>query len=38
MVLKGFNNVSMEPLAILLWIKQEGVANKVGRVEHRELG
>ncbi len=38
MILKGFNNMSMKSLAILLGIKQEGAANKVGGVECRELG
>jgi len=38
MILKGFDNASMEPLTILLWIQKEGVANKVRGVECRELG
>ncbi len=36
-VLKGLENMSMEPLTVLLWIKQESAANKVGGVECREL-
>ncbi len=37
-VFKGLDNVGVEPLAILLWVKHEGAANKVRGVEHRELG
>jgi len=36
-VLKGLDYMSAEPLTVLLWIKQEGAANKVRGVECREL-
>ncbi len=38
MVLEGLNNVGTEALTIILWFKEEGVANEVGGVECRELG
>jgi len=37
LLFNGLDNVGTEPLTILLGIKREGVANKVGGVEHREL-
>jgi len=37
LLFNSLDNVGTEPLAILLWIKQESAANKVWGVECREL-
>jgi len=37
LLLNDLDNVRSKSLTIFLWIKKEGVSNKVWEVEHREL-